>query len=95
MFGKSAASITDYLISSDSFDPEYYCSLLQKSLKKKAATVVKSIAGYQITKEQKERMVLVRSHLKFIQQSLTKLGEKIAKMVVPNVVILVRPFFPA
>jgi transposase len=38
MFGKSASSITDYLISSDSFDPEYCSSLLQKSLKKKADT---------------------------------------------------------
>ena len=35
MFGKSATYITDYLISSDSFDPEYCTSLLQKSLKKK------------------------------------------------------------
>jgi transposase len=83
MFGKSAVSITDYLISSDSFDPGYCLSLLQKSLKKKAAIVVESIAGYQITKEQKERMVLVRSHLEFIQQSLTKLDEKIDKMVAP------------
>ena len=34
MFGKSASSITDYLISSDSFDPQYCSSLLQRSLKK-------------------------------------------------------------
>ncbi|GAB6171596.1 hypothetical protein JCM15765_10740 [Paradesulfitobacterium aromaticivorans] len=58
MFGKSASSITDYLISSDSFDPEYCSSLLQKSLKKKADTVIESIEGYQMTKEQKERIVI-------------------------------------
>ena len=57
MFGKSAVSITDYLISSDSFDPEHCSSLLQRSLKKKAATVIEFIEGYHITKEQKERMV--------------------------------------
>lgn len=51
MFGKSASSITDYLISSDSFDPDYCTSLLQKSLKKKADVVVESIEGYQITQE--------------------------------------------
>lgn len=39
MFGKSASSITDYLVSTDSFDPEYCSSLLQRSLKKKADTV--------------------------------------------------------
>jgi transposase len=69
MFGKSASSITDYLISSDSFDPEYCSSLLQRSLK--------------MTKEQKERIVMVRSHLEFIQQSIAWLDEKLDKMVVP------------
>jgi len=83
MFGKSASSITDYLISSDSFDPEYCSSLLQKSLKKKANTVIESISGYQMTKEQKERMVMVRAHLDFIQNSITRLDEKLEKMVAP------------
>lgn len=83
MFGKSASSITDYLISSDSFDPEYCSSLLQKSLKKKADDVIESIEGYQMSKEQKERMVMVRSHLEFVQQSITKLDETLDKMVVP------------
>lgn len=83
MFGKSASSITDYLISSDSFDPEYCSLLLQKSLKKKADTVVESIEGYQMTREQKERIVMVRSHLEFVQQSIAKLDEKLDKMVAP------------
>lgn len=83
MFGKSASSITDYLVSSDSFDSEYCSSLLQKSLKKKADTVIESIKGYQMTKEQKERIVMVRSHLEFIQQSIAKLDEKLDKMVAP------------
>ena len=38
MFGKSATSITDYLISSDTFDPEYCSSLLQKSSRIKLLT---------------------------------------------------------
>jgi len=83
MFGKSASSITDYLISSDSFDPQYCSSLLQKSLKKKANTVIESISGYQIVKEQKERMLIVRSHLDFIQNSIITLDEKLEKMVAP------------
>ena len=83
MFGKSASSITDYLLSSDSFDPQYCASLLQKSLKKKADTVIESIEGYQMTNEQKERIVMVRSHLNFIQQSIAKLDEKLDKMMVP------------
>ena len=83
MFGKSASSITDYLISSASFNPEYCSSLLQKSLKKKAAAVVESIEGYQMTQEQKERIILIRSHLEFIQQSIEQLDKKLDKLVVP------------
>ncbi|WP_368293619.1 IS110 family transposase [Dehalobacter sp. TBBPA1] len=83
MFGKSASSITDYLISTDSFDPQYCSSLLKSSLKKKADTVVESIEGYQMTKEQKERIVMVRSHLKFVERSIEKLDEKLDKMVAP------------
>lgn len=83
MFGKSASSITDYLISSDSFDPEYCSSLLLRSLKKKADTVIESIEGYQMTKEQKERIAMVRSHLNFVQESITQLDEKLDEMVIP------------
>lgn len=70
MFGKSATSITDYLISTDTFNPEYCSSLLQKSLKKKADSVIESIEGYQMTQAQKERMKMVRSHLDYVTNSL-------------------------
>lgn len=80
MFGKSASLITDYLISSDTFEPEHCTSLLQRSLKKKADTVIESIEGYQMTKEQK---VLVRSHLEFVQDLIAKLDEKLDKMLLP------------
>jgi transposase len=83
MFGKSASSITDYLVSSESFDPVHCSSLLQKSLKKKADTVTESIEGYQMTQEQKERIIMVRSHLEFVQQSISKLDEMLDKIVVP------------
>lgn len=83
MFGKSASSITDYLISSDTFEPQHCSSLLHGSLKKKADDVVESIEGYQITQEQKERMVMVRSHLDYVTKSIDQLDEKLDKMVVP------------
>ena len=83
MFGKSATSITDYLISNDSFNQEYCTSLLQKSLKKKGKTVIESIEGYQMTREQKDRIVMVRSHLEFVTQSITKLDEALNKMTEP------------
>ncbi|AYO30183.1 IS110 family transposase [Biomaibacter acetigenes] len=81
MFGKSASSITDYLISSDTFNPGYCTSLLQKSLKKKADAVVESIEGYQMTQEQKERMVMIRSHLEYVTKCIVELDLKLDNMV--------------
>jgi len=83
MFGKSATSITDYLISSNTFDPEYCTSLLQKSLKKKADTVVESIEGYQMTQAQKERMIMVRSHLNYVTETIAELDQKLDRLVEP------------
>lgn len=81
MFGKSATAITDYLISGDSFDPEYCKSLLQRSLKKKADSVIESIEGYSITNEQKFRMKIVRSHLDYIQSAIADVDSAIDTMV--------------
>lgn len=83
MFGKSASSITDYLISTDSFDPDHCSSLLKGSLKDKVDIVIESIEGYQMTREQKDRMLMVRSHLEFVQRSIEKLDEKLDRMVAP------------
>jgi transposase len=83
MFGKSASSITDYLISSDTFDPQHCTSLLHGKLKKKADEIVESIEGYQITQEQKERMLMIRSHLEYVTKSIADLDEKLDKMVAP------------
>lgn len=83
MFGKSASAITDYLISSDEFDPAKCKSFLQKSLKKKADAVIESIDGYQMTSSQKERMLMVRSHLDFVQQTIESLDSKLDALIAP------------
>lgn len=83
MFGKSASSITDYLITSDRFDPETCSGFLLRSLKKKAATVIESIEGFHITQDQKERMILIRSHLEFIKKTMDALKSKLDEMSAP------------
>ena len=55
MFDKSAASITDYIVTADTFDPEHCVSLLKQSLKNKAAEDVESIEGFQMVAPQKGR----------------------------------------
>ena len=83
MFGKSATLITDYMLSDDTFNPEYCVSLLQRSLKKKADSVLESIEGYQITKKQKLRMNTFRSHLTYIENSIKYIDDTIDSMVTP------------
>jgi len=84
MFGKSASLITDYLIRTDNYDPEYCASLLRGSLKKKNEAVNESIVGYQMTPEQKFRMLMVRSHLEYVEKSIQQLDKKLDEMVKPH-----------
>jgi transposase len=81
MFGKSATAITDYLISEDTFNPEYCVSLLKHSLKKKSESVLESIEGYSITQEQKLRIRIVRSHLNYIESLISQIDSAIDVMV--------------
>ncbi|MDD4610089.1 MAG: IS110 family transposase [Bacteroidaceae bacterium] len=83
MFGKSASSITDYLITTNEFNPDTCKSFLQKSLKKKADEVIESIEGYQMTTSQKERILMIRDHLEFVQKSIDKLDSKLDELVAP------------
>ena len=83
MFGKSASLITDYLIKTDDFDPEHCKALLYRSLKKKADAVVDSIAGYEIAPAQKERMIMVKSHLEYVEKAIEVMDVGIDKLVEP------------
>lgn len=67
----------------DKLDPDTCKSFFQKSLKKNAYTVIESIEGYQMNPSQKERMLMVRSHLDFVQQSIDSLDSKLDGLVAP------------
>ena len=83
MFGKSASSITDYLVNGDSFDPQHCVSLLYRSLKKKADAVIQSIEGFQMTEEQKTRIRFIREHYDFLDALIAKLDQTIASLAAP------------
>ena len=81
MFGKSAASIENYLLSTDSVDPDYCVSLLQGSLKKKASDVAEAIEGFSMTEEQKTRVRIVQGHFADIDKRIAELDETIGNLV--------------
>ena len=84
MFGKSASSITDYLLKSNNeFNSEHCKSLLQKALKKKADEVIESIEGYYISSEQRDRILIVRHHLDYLVQTIEKIDKMLDEMVKP------------
>ena len=83
MFGKSASSITDYIVNSDTFDPEYCISLLKSSLKKKADEVVESIEGFQMATPQKHRAKMVKEHYDYLSAHIQKLDTMIDALVEP------------
>jgi len=83
MFGKSATSITDYIVNSDTFDPEYCVSLLQRSLKNKASEVVESINGFQMADSQKARAKMVKEHYGFLLEHIQKLDATIDELAEP------------
>jgi len=87
MFGKSATSITDYIVNSDTFDPEHCVSLLKSSLKKKANEVVESIEGFQMTASQKYRANMVRGHYDYLVGQIEDLDNTLD--------VLAKPFEPS
>lgn len=81
MFGKSASSITDYLISTEHFDSNYCTTLLHHSMLKKSDIIIEAIEGYHITPEQKQRMIMVRNHLNYVKESISNLDKCIDSLV--------------
>ena len=91
MFGKSASSITDYIVNADTFDPEYCVSLLKTSLKKKADEVVESIDGFRMTQSQKNRAKMVRAHYDYLVEQIQKIDiaiDELAQPIDPSVNLL-------
>jgi transposase len=83
MFGKSATSILDHIVSSDIFNPEYCVSLLKGSLKKKADEVLESIDGFLMTDSQKKRAKIVKEHYDYLLHLIQKLDDTILSLAQP------------
>ena len=81
MFGKSATAIENYLLDSDTVDPEQFTSLLRGSLRKKASDVVEAVRGFNMTPEQKERVRIVQGHFADIDRRIAQVDEIVGRLV--------------
>ena len=75
MFGKSATDIENYLLETDTVDPDFCVSLLRRSLKKKASDVVEAVSGFNMTPEQKERVRIIQGHFADIDRRIAQLDD--------------------
>lgn len=82
-FGKSSSAIIDYLLTCEVFDPEFCVSLLQKKAKDKAAEVVESIIGYELSNDQSLKIKLCREHVDYIDKTVLALDTAIVKLSEP------------
>ena len=83
MTGKSATSIINYITTCETFDPEYCKSLLQKSAKKKAYDVIKSIVGYSISDEQSTKIDVCKKHQDNLDEHIQSIQDKMYELAKP------------
>lgn len=83
MTGKSATSIIDYITTCETFEPEYCKSLLQKSAKKKADDVIKSIVGYSISDEQSTKIDVCKKHQQNLDEHIQSIQDKMYELAKP------------
>ena len=80
MFGKSATDILNYLLDTDTVDPEHCITFLRRSLKRKSSDVVEAVTGFDMTTEQKARARIIQGHFEDIDKRIQQLDEIIGKL---------------
>lgn len=80
MFGKSATAIENYLLDTETVDPNYCVSLLHRSMMKKADAVIEAVEGFNMTPEQKERVRIVQGHFADIDKRIGQIDDIVSNL---------------
>ena len=78
---RSKLDIENYLLESDSVDPNHCVSLLRGSLKKKSEEIINAVEGFDMTAEQKERARIIQGHFADIDNRIAQVDEVIGRLV--------------
>jgi transposase len=89
-FGKTATRIMDYLLSDKPFDENVCRKLIHGGVKAGADAVIDSINGYEILAEQRFKMSHAKSHMDFIDSSITELEIELFRLSRPYDTIIKR-----
>ena len=83
VFGKSSQSIVNIILNNDNFSDEDIISCLRKNCKSSYEDILSSISGIQFTYEQKLRINLVKDHIDYLNNQISKLNNIIDTLVSP------------
>jgi len=82
-FGKTAAGIMKYVLSSSVFDEEKCKTLIQKSAKKKTELILESIRGCQIESDQRFKMNEASGHMEYLDQMILRTEAELFTRIQP------------
>ena len=83
IFGKSSQSIIDIILNNDNFSDEDIINCINKKCKSSHDDILSSISGIQFTNEQKLRINLVKDHIDYLNNQISKLNDIIDTLVTP------------
>ena len=83
IFGKSSQSIANIILNNDSFSDEDIIGCLQKNCKSSHEDILSSITGISFTNEQKLRINIVKDHIDYLNNQITKLRDIVDSLITP------------
>ena len=82
-FGKTAQRIIEYVLTCDTFDPEYCKTLIDGRVKADHDEIIRSIVGYQLSVDQVAKIRFANDHLKFLDEIMSNVDMKINEFAKP------------
>ena len=83
VFGKSASSITNLILSNDSYSDEEILSKIHKGCKSSKKDILEAIHGTQLTYIQKSRIRIVEEHMNYLKKLQSKISDLIESTITP------------
>ena len=83
IFGKSSQSIINIILNNDNFSDDDIISCIDKKCKSTHEDILSSIDGIQFTNEQKLRINIVKDHIDYLNNQITKLNDIIDTLIAP------------
>ena len=83
VFGKSASSIINLILSNDSYSDEEILSKVHKRCKSSKDDILDAVHGTQLTDIQKSRIQIVEEHMNHLKALQSKISDLIESMITP------------